>query len=355
MQVKALRQALKDVPSALDKNERFRRISALVGGGHNKKDCYDKYKELKAEAKTKQTTLRTASGMSIGSTGCRENINIPSSAGSGRLSRRGSTFSSWSSNSADTFGQHPQHKLQSRRSTASSTLSSVPSEPPEEINGCGSTDRGIGSNPKHDGLEGMDAAGKGVCDSKSCAMSNSAGGVTISRRGGGGHDTAREAVNNEEELIEVEEVDVEDFCLDDELVEAGPSFAAATAPVEARGSSVGAYSTGRNSKISPASARGGDTGGGANQLMGRATVTEVEASGVRELMFGDPSRSFNDAWREQGFYFCGVDGLRYGLVQAEGGPCGILAAVQAFLLQVQYLLVCVYQVVNKHPMEVQGN
>ena len=51
-------------------------------------------------------------------------------------------------------------------------------------------------------------------------------------------------------------------------------------------------------------------------------------------MFGDRSKSFNDAWREQGFYFCNVDGLRYGLVQAEGGPCGVLAAVQAFILEV---------------------
>lgn len=42
--MKALRQALKDVPSSVDKNERFRRVSALVGGRHTKKECYDKYK-----------------------------------------------------------------------------------------------------------------------------------------------------------------------------------------------------------------------------------------------------------------------------------------------------------------------
>lgn len=43
-QVRALRRALKDIPSAVDKNERFRRVAALVGGGRSKKDCYDKYK-----------------------------------------------------------------------------------------------------------------------------------------------------------------------------------------------------------------------------------------------------------------------------------------------------------------------
>lgn len=43
-QVKALRRALKDVPSGLDKNERFRRVSTFVGRGRSKKDCYEKYK-----------------------------------------------------------------------------------------------------------------------------------------------------------------------------------------------------------------------------------------------------------------------------------------------------------------------
>ncbi|CAN0584442.1 unnamed protein product, partial [Ectocarpus sp. 12 AP-2014] len=62
-------------------------------------------------------------------------------------------------------------------------------------------------------------------------------------------------------------------------------------------------------------------------------VTEVQANGVRELVFGNPSKRFNDAWREQGFFFCGEEFLRYGLVQVEGGPCGVLAAVQAFLLE----------------------
>ncbi|CAN0505460.1 unnamed protein product, partial [Ectocarpus sp. 8 AP-2014] len=65
----------------------------------------------------------------------------------------------------------------------------------------------------------------------------------------------------------------------------------------------------------------------------RTAVTELQANGVRELVFGNPSKRFNDAWREQGFFFCGEEFLRYGLVQAEGGPCGVLAAVQAFVLE----------------------
>lgn len=312
MQVKALRQALKDVPSALDKNERFRRVSALVGGGHNKKDCYDKYKELKAEAKLKQNTLRTTSGVSTGSASCRD--TFPTSAGSARLSKRGSTFSSWSSNSTDVYGQQQQQEeQQSRRSATSSTLSSLPPEDMDEV------DHGVCDNKRaHQGISGT--------------KSNGAGGVVTTRGGEGAPNKAREAVNSQE-LLEVEEIDIQEFCLDDELLVAEPHFAAGTAQTKARGNT-GDYCRGRSSQTSSASARWGESGSGADQLIGRATVTEVEANGIRELVFGEPSKSFNDAWREQGFYFCGVDGLRYGLVQVEGGPCGVLAAVQAFLLEV---------------------
>lgn len=336
-QVKALRQALKDIPSALDKNERFRRVSALVGGGHNKKDCYDKYKELKAEAKLKQTMLRTPSGMSTGSTSCRD--IFPSSAGSGRLSL----------NSADASGQQQQQEQQGRSSTASATLSPVPSAS-ESITGCSSTNRGTRGSLllshaacEHDSLEDMDEADQGASDSKqapqgnvSVTMSDRAGGVAITRREGGAHGTAREAVNSEEKQMEIEEVDIEDFCLDDDLLVAEPYFVAGTTQTKIRGSSTGEFCMGRNSQISSASARGGDSGGGTDQLIERVTVTEVEANGVREILFGDPSKSFNGSWREQGFCFCGIDGLRYGLVQAKGGPCGVLAAAQAFLLEVCY-------------------
>lgn len=35
------------MPPGLNRNERFRRVSALVGAEHTKKDCYDKYKVCK--------------------------------------------------------------------------------------------------------------------------------------------------------------------------------------------------------------------------------------------------------------------------------------------------------------------
>lgn len=125
------------------------------------------------------------------------------------------------------------------------------------------------------------------------------------------------------ETMEVEEVEVEDFCLDDEL-EQGQGEKMHRESAADCGSTKG-------QRYHSAPVARGSLGSSAG--VGVA-VTEMEANGVRELVWGDRSKTFNDAWRYQGFYFCGVDGLGYGLVQAEGGPCGVLAVVQAFLLEV---------------------
>ena len=42
--------------------------------------------------------------------------------------------------------------------------------------------------------------------------------------------------------------------------------------------------------------------------------------------------TFSSAWR-QGFSPSSTEGLSYGIVQREGGPCGVLATVQAFMLR----------------------
>ncbi|DAZ98098.1 TPA: hypothetical protein N0F65_005260 [Lagenidium giganteum] len=61
------------------------------------------------------------------------------------------------------------------------------------------------------------------------------------------------------------------------------------------------------------------------------TPDEIEA--LRRLMFPDDKFQFSSHWDEQGFLFSDVEGLRYGLVQHEGGPCGVLAVVQAYLIR----------------------
>jgi guanyl-specific ribonuclease Sa len=64
------------------------------------------------------------------------------------------------------------------------------------------------------------------------------------------------------------------------------------------------------------------------------SVEEIEA--MRKILLPDEKKSFSSHWEQQGFFFSDIDGLKYGLVQHEGGPCGVLAVVQAYVLR--YLL-----------------
>jgi hypothetical protein len=80
------------------------------------------------------------------------------------------------------------------------------------------------------------------------------------------------------------------------------------------------------------------------------------ANGLKDLLFNDRKKVFSDSWKKQGLYFVsssppasGVTGgrrfgnkasassseggLGYGLEQRSGGPCGVLASVNAFVLR----------------------
>ncbi|KAJ1449612.1 hypothetical protein M885DRAFT_535032 [Pelagophyceae sp. CCMP2097] len=63
-----------------------------------------------------------------------------------------------------------------------------------------------------------------------------------------------------------------------------------------------------------------------------AAITLSAASTLRTLLNGSTRRAMPLAWREQGFCFSKVRHLQFGLVQHDGGPCGVLAAVQAHVL-----------------------
>jgi len=54
---------------------------------------------------------------------------------------------------------------------------------------------------------------------------------------------------------------------------------------------------------------------------------------LKTICFGNAKTSFNAEWRRQGFYFSKHPELRYGLIQEKGGPCGLLASVQAWILK----------------------
>ncbi|RHY06924.1 hypothetical protein DYB36_003830 [Aphanomyces astaci] len=64
---------------------------------------------------------------------------------------------------------------------------------------------------------------------------------------------------------------------------------------------------------------------------GRA-LPAAEVTSLRKLLFNDSKKKLGPHWTHQGFDFAQVEGLKYGIVQHEGGPCGVMAVVQAYVL-----------------------
>lgn len=63
--------------------------------------------------------------------------------------------------------------------------------------------------------------------------------------------------------------------------------------------------------------------------------TAASIADLDKLVFGMNFRGpkiFQDEWH-QGFFFSDNSDLRYGLVQLHGGPCGVIAAVQSYILK----------------------
>ncbi|XP_077390341.1 putative ubiquitin carboxyl-terminal hydrolase MINDY-4 isoform X2 [Festucalex cinctus] len=57
------------------------------------------------------------------------------------------------------------------------------------------------------------------------------------------------------------------------------------------------------------------------------------ASELKSVLLGSSLKCFTLEWRNQGFTFSETHDLRYGMVQKKGGPCGVLASIQAFVLK----------------------
>ena len=64
--VTKLKKACKEISSTVEKQQRWRQISGIVGRG--KRECYDKYKELKEAQKTKNELKKTMTRAKEGST-----------------------------------------------------------------------------------------------------------------------------------------------------------------------------------------------------------------------------------------------------------------------------------------------
>lgn len=62
-------------------------------------------------------------------------------------------------------------------------------------------------------------------------------------------------------------------------------------------------------------------------------ITRQEAVELKELLFGTRTGTFGEEWASQGFTFTKSNAVPYGLLQKKGGPCGVLAAVQAYMIK----------------------
>ncbi|XP_056585698.1 probable ubiquitin carboxyl-terminal hydrolase MINDY-4 isoform X2 [Triplophysa dalaica] len=65
----------------------------------------------------------------------------------------------------------------------------------------------------------------------------------------------------------------------------------------------------------------------------RTPMDQRTATALKEILFGSPMACFTEEWKQQNITFSDIPALKYGIVQKKGGPCGILAAVQACVLQ----------------------
>ena len=68
-------------------------------------------------------------------------------------------------------------------------------------------------------------------------------------------------------------------------------------------------------------------------LQGGSPFSLELATALKMILFGATNRSFPAGWMGQAFTFNDISSLRFGFVQEKGGPCGVLAAVQASLIQ----------------------
>ena len=68
------------------------------------------------------------------------------------------------------------------------------------------------------------------------------------------------------------------------------------------------------------------------ELFNCRPIDSETAKEIRMLIFGNLTQTLNSEWLGQDLAFCNLSKLKFGLVQKRGGPCGVLASLQAYIL-----------------------
>ncbi|KAE9621068.1 hypothetical protein Lal_00019277 [Lupinus albus] len=85
---------------------------------------------------------------------------------------------------------------------------------------------------------------------------------------------------------------------------------------------------------SPSASKGGGVVGRRKEKEGEGLMSVEEANKLFVIVFGsEVSKEILAQWSNQGIRFSSDPDTSMGLVQHEGGPCGVLAAIQAFVLK----------------------
>uniref|UniRef100_A0A383VRI7 Deubiquitinating enzyme MINDY-3/4 conserved domain-containing protein n=1 Tax=Tetradesmus obliquus TaxID=3088 RepID=A0A383VRI7_TETOB len=90
-------------------------------------------------------------------------------------------------------------------------------------------------------------------------------------------------------------------------------------------------SSSSSSSSTTSSSRFSGGSGSSSSLAGLQQLLPDQQRQLSKVLWGDEVAKPDAAW-QQGLVFCDTPGLEWGLVQLAGGPCGVLAAVQAHLI-----------------------
>lgn len=84
---------------------------------------------------------------------------------------------------------------------------------------------------------------------------------------------------------------------------------------------------------------------------GVTSITAGEIQDIRQLLFNQAPNKFLPSSWSQGFMLNESENCFYGLYQKEGGPCGVIACVQAYFLK--YLFFVYPQSIGKTKVDIE--